>query len=992
MDTNYLLEYVNDKISHLKMQEDIVDFWETEKVLQQSEERLKKSNIYTMMHSPLELYTSCPSKETISCLIKTDIFARYKRLNGFNVNSLRSFSAFTGDVEERISKSNNCVNVAYLNDYLTHEQKISFQKKCIDLVDERATEQRHVIDQLGIATDWRFARYTYQDSNIEHVWYFLSLCLEKGYLSFSSAIILWCHSCQLAMNPLECDEYSEMLASKGVYVALPLLGLANTKFVVHLESIWHVFGIAGIVAHPDYEYCEVNWNGCKYIVGKKNAPNIFGYDLILENTVRGKDLDNAKFIMPSELGESAPLSVTCSSRVNIDPESYTGLCALLPALKQLHFEKAKEDGLIVKPLLDVRGKLVTEKYNGESVSGRFTMDVEHKLLSQLKKGGFLLTEGAGNRIKYSASSIRNFACPHCSNSVLPHIRKDWMLNLGPAKFKLYQTVHKMKWLGTQRQNILCKHFAKGNYLPIKKAGIWGVPLPFYYCSQCKIFNCIGSRKELIERAIDSDKAQKIPRLLIPHLDDIRIACVSCKQPLFRIHGVVEDWLTNAVGLFAATEYVSAINKGRHKEWRTTACSYNWLPVDFMTDWSIKNNWSLYVNLVSFVQEGQSAALKGFGKNPENQTFSLYVKKGSRFDQFRLKDYATDYVRMAVAASDAILYGKEREFKQFFSSVIMLLIPFTRSFGSKDVHSDEGPPCRDFLDQWIHARFDQTIFSLQRNYEEIELLQAIDSIKSFFSDILDWYRPLKQKRELDTREHVFYLIKNALIMLAPLAPFLAELLWQTILRPLCLDLPLSVFLCRFPVPRKKAAEDESILYDFKVAQKIISFIESSRVGRSFKNRHLLPRLLINPHTLAQREAITRFHQLIAQELNVASVEFVKEITYPLYASCIQTQVDEMRIWLDTSLEGDFLHFNLAKEVVHVVKKMKVDKIQECVIYVDGCSALHEMSNKYKSYILQETKVGLICVCAPPASVSCRETVNLGRNHFTVSLGPAPIWSS
>ena len=80
------------------------------------------------------------------------------------------------------------------------------------------------------------------------------------------------------------------------------------------------------------------------------------------------------------------------------------------------------------------------------------------------------------------------------------------------------------------------------------------------------------------------------------------------------------------------------------------------------------------------------------------------------------------------------------------------------------------------------------------------------------------------------------------------------------------------MCDWPAPRP-ASQDEALLYDIGVVQRIVGLGRAARNQTRLRVRQPLPRLLVRVPEEPAREAVERHRDQILEELNVKSVELI-----------------------------------------------------------------------------------------------------------------------
>jgi isoleucyl-tRNA synthetase len=108
------------------------------------------------------------------------------------------------------------------------------------------------------------------------------------------------------------------------------------------------------------------------------------------------------------------------------------------------------------------------------------------------------------------------------------------------------------------------------------------------------------------------------------------------------------------------------------------------------------------------------------------------------------------------------------------------------------------------------------------------------------------------------------------LLAPFTPFLAEAIYQNLVRAVDSHSPESVHLTDYPVSRSDRI-DESLSRDMDAVLEVVGAGHAARQEATIKVRQPLPALLVHTREPAMLESIFRLRDQILDELNVKSLE-------------------------------------------------------------------------------------------------------------------------
>jgi isoleucyl-tRNA synthetase len=117
--------------------------------------------------------------------------------------------------------------------------------------------------RLGQWMDWDHSYYTHANSNVEHIWHFLSRCHERDWLYKGHGVMPWCFRCGTSLSQHEMADSYRDVEHKAVYVQLPLLDRPGEKVLVWTTTPWTLCANVALAVHPDLDYVCVDglWMG-----------------------------------------------------------------------------------------------------------------------------------------------------------------------------------------------------------------------------------------------------------------------------------------------------------------------------------------------------------------------------------------------------------------------------------------------------------------------------------------------------------------------------------------------------------------------------------------------------------------------------------------------------------------------------------------------------------------------------------------------------------
>jgi isoleucyl-tRNA synthetase len=191
--------------------------------------------------------------------------------------------------------------------------------------------------------------------------------------------------------------------------------------------------------------------------------------------------------------------------------------------------------------------------------------------------------------------------------------------------------------------------------------------------------------------------------------------------------------------------------------------------------------------------------------------------------------------------------------------------------------------RPEIDRWILSKLNSLIADVDVAYSEYEPTRAGRLIQDFVNDQLsNWYVRLCRRRfwkgdytedKISAYQTLYLCLEQISILMAPIAPFYAERLFQD-LNTSTNRLPHeSVHLCYFPEVQK-AWIDENLEGQMDIAQQVSSLVLSLRKKEKIKVRQPLQKIMIPILDPTFKSRITHVSDLILAEVNVKEMELLE----------------------------------------------------------------------------------------------------------------------
>ncbi|MCG8369149.1 MAG: DUF5915 domain-containing protein, partial [Proteobacteria bacterium] len=199
----------------------------------------------------------------------------------------------------------------------------------------------------------------------------------------------------------------------------------------------------------------------------------------------------------------------------------------------------------------------------------------------------------------------------------------------------------------------------------------------------------------------------------------------------------------------------------------------------------------------------------------------------------------------------------------------------------DLTDDVPVADRPEIDRWALALLYRTVTTVTDALDHYDAKGAGEAIESFVDQLSDWYVRRNRRRfwkSTDPEDKqaayltLYECLKGVHELMAPFAPFLAENVYQNLVRSVDPDALPSVHMGNWP-EADPAWRNDTLLHDVGVVQKVVGLGRAARNRSGLRTRQPISRLLVRAPNDAAAKALESHEDQILGELNVKAVEFI-----------------------------------------------------------------------------------------------------------------------
>jgi isoleucyl-tRNA synthetase len=890
------------KPDHPALELEVLELWECESTFGKLREQIRGGPRWSFVDGPVTANKKLPVHTAWGRTLK-DVFQRYKAMRGFDQRFQNGFDCQGLWIEVGVEKSLGLNSKREIEEYGLDR----FTRECRDVVVHYVGELTRGSIRLGQWMDWGNDYMTFSDTNIEYIWRFLKLVHDRGWLYLGHRSTDWCPRCGTSLSQHELSQagvYQER-ADPSLFVRFPLTERHGESLVVWTTTPWTLPANVAAAVKPDAEY-GLTENGNWVAVGRYP-------DERFQRHARGEELVGLHYQGPFDTlgpGDAVEHRVIPWDDVTLDQG--TGIVHIAPGCGAEDFELSHVHDLPVLMPVDEAGRFY-DTYGW--LHGLSTLEAADQIVGDLKERGLLVEAG-----------LYEHAYPHCWRCDTPlifRIADDWLISVAAIRPQLLEANATVAWTPVyfgKRMDDWLRNMGDWN---ISRRRYFGLPLPIYPCA-CGHVNVVGSKAELAERAVRG--LEQLEELHRPWVDEVVITCEQCGEEVRRIREVGDVWLDAGIVPFStlgwqspewvehgyatgASSGVSGADLPDHAYWE------QWFPADWVSEMREQIRLWFYSQLfmsVTLVGRSPFRSVLGYEKMLDERGREMHGSWGNMidaeeaFDRMGADVMRWQYCQQPPDRNLLFGYGPAHEIKRrlltFWHSV-KFLVDYANIEGFKPRFGSPPPGDLRPLDRWLVARTAQLVADATQAYEEFLTHRVVAAFEAYVEDLSNWYIRRSRRRFWDgdgaALATLWFSVVQALRLIAPIAPFLAEHLWQNLVRGACENAPESVFLAGWPEP---GVVEEALLAEVAEVRRIVELGHQARGEAGLTLRQPLRRAFVRGASLAGAHA-----DEIKEELNVKGVLFDQgpvarvqvKLNYPVLGPRLGSRVKEVQAALDAA---------------------------------------------------------------------------------------------
>jgi isoleucyl-tRNA synthetase len=834
-----------------------------------------------------------PGVHHVEARVFKDIIPRYFSMKGYQVPRRAGWDCHGIPVELEVEKELGFTGKPQIEAYGVAE----FNARCRASVTRYVEDWKKLTERIGYWVDMENAYWTMSTSYVESCWWSIKQIFDRGLLYQDYRVVPYCPRCGTALSDHEVAQGYARTEDLSLYFRLPLTTGPLAP------------GGEGVDGNPEgaslIAWTTVPWTiifstlavvgeNIRYVLarGGRAKKNLVVLAADRVQTVLGK---GAKVIRDVALDEilgqhyAAPFNLIGPGSAD-DPEGDpkvwrfvvtgdfvttdhgSGIVSTAPFYGEDDMKVARANHVVDKVPNEVDGAgRFTDRLG--PYAGMYVRDANPQVVKDVAAAGMLIHE-------HMHAHTFPF-CWRCRTPLIYYAKPSWYIGTTQFRDQLMASNATVDWRPDHiRDGRYGDWLANNVDWALSRERYWGTPLPLWRCGDCDHTIAIGSLADLSEHT-GQDLSELDPHR--PFVDEVGFACDQCEGgQMRRVPEVIDAWYDSGAMPFAQWGYPHAPGS-EEKFDRFFPADYTAEAIDQTRGWW----YSLHAIATIMFDENSYKRAMCLGHIVDSDGRKMSKSLGNVLDPWQLIGaYGADALRWLLLVEGNPWQSRrvgEENVRQVIRKLLLTIwntyyffVTYAELAGWTPESAAPPEKSRPIMDRYILAELADTVTEVDARLGDFDINRAGRRLAQFVDDLSNWYVRRSRDRFWSTgptmtedTESAFATLNTCLAtmsgLLAPFMPFLADELYENLVRNGDPDAPDSVHLTRFPEPVADTVDDE-LRQAMALARRLVTLGRDARSSANVPVRRPLAKAVVTA-PVSERHLIEPLREIIAAELNV-----------------------------------------------------------------------------------------------------------------------------
>ena len=753
----------------------VLAFWERNKTYLKAKEKVAGKKSFYFLDGPPYTNGKVHLGTSLNKALK-DMVLRQKRMIGIDVWDRAGWDMHGLPTENVVRKKFG----VFLAKDIENFGVAKFTEECERFGIEMMHQMTATFKRLGVWMDFDNAYKPITREFISGEWFLAKKAHEQKRLYEGLRTMPWCAHCQTNMAKHEL-EYATV-TDNSIFVKLPVKGKKNEFIIIWTTTPWTIPLNLAVMVNPELDYVRVQVEKETWILAKALAgvvvTAVAEKQMKILEEFKGEKLEGLEYEHPfadvikdyAELKKKAKkLHTIVLSSEYVDTSAGSGLVHCAPGCGPEDYEVGHRNGLPAWNVVDERGKFPD---SWAEFGGLHAKKDDDKFIEALKKRNALI---ATTKVEHEYAH-----CQRCHNPIIFRTTKQWFFKVEDLKDQMVEANKKIMWVPDAAFNAFDSWLKNLRDNSITKQNFWGTPVPIWKCQKCHKYDVFGSVDELEKTA-----KKKVTKLHRPWIDEITYTC-SCGGTRHRIPDIFDVWVDAGTGAWNCLDYPKREDLFKKL-----------YPADFILEGKDQiRGWFNLLMVASILAFGKpsfkAVYMHGFIQDALGRKMSKslgnYIEPSEVVDQYGADTLRYYQIGASLPGLDQNYNGEDVKLK--YKNLLVLwnvhnyVIDMAKLLNVTKVPKPEN---LDVPEKYILSKLNTTIKDVTKAFDAYRLNEVPWLIEDLYLELSRTYIQLvRDKASTGTDEDklavlstLYRVLLDTIVLLAPVAPFITEQMFQNL---------------------------------------------------------------------------------------------------------------------------------------------------------------------------------------------------------------------
>ncbi|MCI4368167.1 MAG: isoleucine--tRNA ligase, partial [Thermoplasmata archaeon] len=706
-----------------------------------------------------------------------DVQLRYHRMLGEEIVSpMAGWDCHGLPVELEIEKRHGIKSRAEIEAFGVDR----FCEECRASALEVASVWREMSQRVGYWLDYDRPYRTMDAPYIESVWWSLKTLFDRGLLEKGYYVLPYCPRCETPLSSHEVAQGYKETTDPSVTVRIHLVpnlpGEPDRWLLVWTTTPWTLPSNLLIAARADLTYVLVKGpDGREVLLAEPALARYFPADVEVVERFAGDSLAGWYYEPLFPFAGAGPGRYRIVLDPMVDASEGTGLVHIAPSFGVEDQRIGARDKVGVFDPLDSRGVFTGAV---PPFAGKSFKTADPLIVAALRERAAVEKE---EKLRHTYPF-----CWRCQSALIYRAIDSWFVRTSRFTSSLTANNRTVRWLPAHMRDGRFGNFlTEAKDWALSRNRYWGTPLPIWLCPKGH-GTCVGSFGELSKLS-----GAALPPSFDPHrvtVDRIAFPCPKCGEASRREPYTIDGWYDSGASPFAQYHYPFEPGPFRPET-----------PLDFIAEGLDQTRGWFYTLLVLSTllfdrPAYRTCVVNGLVLDDTGQKMSksrgnavepmgLLERQGG--DAVRWAFVSVDYTEPVRLTEESVRHAGARSL-----GTLLNVLAFYRANALADRlrPAEERPDPASVLDRWLLSRLAGTAQAAGAALGSYDARPAAIAFHAFIDDLSTWYlrrsRPRFWSEEDPVDRHaandtLSFALANLARLIAPLAPFTAEEVYQEV---------------------------------------------------------------------------------------------------------------------------------------------------------------------------------------------------------------------